>query len=59
VAFKDVPPGRYLAIAWEKVEEGDWFDPAVVKAAGSSAIRVTIAPKDNQHLDLKAIPAAK
>jgi len=58
VAFKDVPPGDYLAIAWEKVEEGDWFDPAVVKAAGSNAVKVTIGPKDNQHLDLKAIANA-
>jgi len=55
VAFKDVPPGDYLAIAWEKVEDGDWFDPAVVKAAGG--VRVAIAPKDSQHMDLKAVPA--
>jgi uncharacterized GH25 family protein len=57
VAFKDVPPGNYLAFAWEKVEEGDWFDPAFVKAAGNDGVRVTIGSKDNQHLDLKAIPA--
>jgi len=57
VALKDVPPGKYLAFAWEKVEEGDWFDPAFVKAAANDAVRVTIGSKDNQHLDLKAIPA--
>jgi uncharacterized GH25 family protein len=56
-AFKDVPPGKYLAFAWEKVEEGDWFDPAFVKAAGEDAVPVTIGPKDNQHIDLKAIPS--
>ena len=58
-AFKDVPPGNYLVFAWEKVEEGDWFDPVFVKAAANDATRITIAPKDNQHLDLKAIPPAK
>jgi hypothetical protein len=57
VVFKDVPPGNYLAFAWEKVEEGDWFDPAFVKAAGNDGTRVTIGSKDNQHMDLKAIPA--
>jgi hypothetical protein len=57
VAFKDVPPGNYLVFAWEKVEEGDWFDPVFVKAASNDATRVTIGPKDNQHMDLKAIPA--
>jgi hypothetical protein len=58
-AFKDVPPGNYLVFAWEKVEEGDWFDPVFVKSAANDATRITIAPKDNQHLDLKAIPPAK
>ena len=58
-AFKDVPPGGYLVFAWEKVEDGDWFDPAFLKAAANDGVRVTIGPKDNQHLDLKAIPASK
>jgi hypothetical protein len=56
-AFKDVPPGNYLAFAWEKVEEGDWFDPVFVKAAANDGVRVTIGSKDNQHQDLKVIPA--
>ena len=55
--FQDVPPGNYLAIAWEKAEDGDWFDPAVLKAAGDYAVRVSIGSKDNQHGDLKAMPA--
>jgi len=59
VAFKDVRPGNYLAFAWEKVEEGDWFDPVFVKAAANDAVKVTIGSRDNQHVDLKAIPAAK
>ena len=33
VVFKDVPPGNYLAFAWDKVENGDWFDPVFIKAA--------------------------
>jgi uncharacterized GH25 family protein len=57
VAFQDVPPGKYLVFAWEQVEDGDWFDPAFVKAATTYATRVTIAPRDKQHVDLKAIPA--
>jgi hypothetical protein len=54
-AFKDVPPGDYLAVAWEKVEEGDWYDPEVIKAAGTNAVKVTIGAKDHQHAELKAI----
>jgi uncharacterized GH25 family protein len=59
VAFKDVPPGRYLVFAWEKVEQGDWFDPVFVKAAANDAVRVTVEPREKQHVDLKVIPAAK
>lgn len=58
-AFKDVPPGNYLLFAWEKVEEGAWFDPAFVKAAASGATKVTIGPKESQRVDLKVIPASK
>lgn len=56
VAFKDVPPGDYFVIAWEKIEEGAWFDPAVVKAAQTGALKVSIAAKDSQHAALKALP---
>jgi hypothetical protein len=56
VAFRDVPPGDYLAIAWDKIEEGEWFDPAVVKAAGSNAVRLTIGPKEKQQAELKVVP---
>jgi hypothetical protein len=41
------------------VEQGDWFDPAFVKAAANDATRITIGPKDNQHVELKAIPSSK
>jgi hypothetical protein len=37
-ALKDVPPGNHLLFAWEKVEEGDWFDPAIVKAAANDGV---------------------
>jgi len=58
-AFKDVPPGNYLLFAWEKVEQGAWFDPALVKAVASEAIKVTIGPKESQHVEVRAIPASK
>jgi Carboxypeptidase regulatory-like domain len=57
--FKDVPPGNYLAFAWENVETGMWFDPAFLKANASSALKVTVAAKDNQHVEVKLIPSAK
>ena len=58
-AFKDVPPGDYLAFAWEKVEQGAWFDPPFLKAAANDATKVTIGPKESQHVEVKVIPASK
>jgi hypothetical protein len=55
-AFKDVPPGNYLLFAWEKVEQGAWFDPAFVKVAASEGAKVTIGPRDSQHVEVKLIP---
>jgi uncharacterized GH25 family protein len=55
-AFKDVPPGNYLLFAWEKVDEGAWFDPAFVKALAREATKVTIGPKESQRVEIKVIP---
>src|ERR1017187_4717028 len=55
-AFKDVPPGNYLLFAWEKVEQGAWFDLAFLKAAASEATKVTIGPKESQRVEIKVIP---
>jgi hypothetical protein len=41
------------------VEQGAWFDPEFLKAAASEATKVTIGPKDSQHVEVKLIPASK
>lgn len=56
VVLKDVPPGDYLVLAWEKVESGEWFDPDVLKAVEKQAARITVAPKGTGKVELKAIP---
>jgi uncharacterized GH25 family protein len=57
VALKDVPPGSYLALAWEKVDAGDWFDPVFLKAVESQAASVTIRSKSHEKAQLQMIPA--
>jgi hypothetical protein len=59
IALKDVPPGGYLAFAWEEVEEGVWFDADFVKAAQSQAVKVQVGPKANEEIQLKLLPASK
>jgi len=57
--FKDVAPGKYLAFAWEKVDEGAWYDPAFVKDAASAATTVTLGAKEGQHAEVKVIAGVK
>jgi len=59
VTLKDVPPGDYLAFAWEKVEEGVWYDAEFVKAAESQAVKVQVRAKGNEAVELQLSPAAK
>ena len=58
LTLKDVPPGDYLAFAWEDVEDGLWFDPEFVKAQ-TQGVRVQIGPKATEQVELTLIPAAK
>ncbi len=58
LTLKDVPPGDYLAFAWEEVETGIWFDPEFVKAQ-TQGVRVQIGPKATEQVELTLIPAAK
>jgi hypothetical protein len=54
--FKDVPPGDYLVCAWEKVEDGEWFDPDTAKAIEKQAVRVTVGAGGSEKVEVKAIP---
>jgi hypothetical protein len=59
VKIKDVPPGDYVAFAWEEVEEGEWLDAGFLKPFDNQATRVRIQPKGHEKAQLAAIPAAK
>ncbi|MGB7760592.1 MAG: carboxypeptidase-like regulatory domain-containing protein [Bryobacteraceae bacterium] len=57
VTLKDVPPGDYLAYAWEQVEDGAWFDADFMKNTQAPVVKVQVGPKDNQQIELKLPPA--
>ncbi|MGO9095085.1 MAG: carboxypeptidase regulatory-like domain-containing protein [Bryobacteraceae bacterium] len=59
VTLKDVPPGDYLAFAWEKIEEGAWYDPSFLRTVENQAVKVQIRPKAAEQVELKPIPAAQ
>ena len=50
---RNLPPGDYLLVAVDDVEQGEWFDPAYLEKIRESATRVTIAEGDKKTQDLK------
>jgi len=48
-----IPPGEYLTIAVDDVEQGEWFDPAFLDQIRGRATRVKIEEGDQRTQDLK------
>jgi hypothetical protein len=48
-----MPPGDYLVIAVDDVEQGEWFEPAFLEGIRGRATKVKIEEGDQQTQDLK------
>ena len=59
VTFTDVPPGEYLALAWQEVDGEEWLKPDFLKPFEKDAKHVTIEPRGNAKVELRQIPSAK
>jgi hypothetical protein len=51
--IRGLPPGDYMIVALDDVENGEWFDPAFLDNARRSAIRVSLSDGDTKTLELK------
>lgn len=49
-----LPAGRYLAVAVEDVEPGEWFDPAFLEQVKGAATRLVVGEGEQKTQDLKA-----
>ena len=52
--LRNLPPGDYLLIASDDVEQGEWFDPAYLEQARAGAKQLSISEGEKKTLDLKA-----
>jgi hypothetical protein len=48
-----LPPGEYLLVAVDDVEQGDWFDPVYLEAVKAGATRLTLAEGEQKTQDVK------
>jgi hypothetical protein len=51
-----IPPGDYIALSWEEVEEGEWMDPEFVKKYEERGKRIHVNEGGNPSLAITAIP---
>jgi hypothetical protein len=51
--IRGLPPGDYMLVALDDVENGEWFDPAFLDSARRSAIRVSLSDGDTKSIELK------
>lgn len=52
--LRNLPPGDYLLIASDDVEQGEWFDPAYLEQARAGAKPMSISEGEKKTFDLKA-----
>ena len=51
--LRNLPPGDYLLIASDDVEQGEWFDPAYLEQARAGAKQLSISEGEKKTLDLR------
>lgn len=51
--LRDLPPGRYYAVAVDYIEQGAWGDPEVLQQLKPKATSLTLDEGDTQTLNLK------
>jgi hypothetical protein len=57
--IRGLPPGDYMIVALDDVENGEWFDPAFLDSARRSAVRVSLSDGDTKTLELKLATLAR
>jgi carboxypeptidase family protein len=51
-----VPPGEYLIVAVDDVDQGEWFDPSYLDQVRNRATKIRIEEGDDRSQDLKVVP---
>jgi uncharacterized protein (DUF2141 family) len=51
--IRSLPPGDYLVIAVDDVEQGEWFDPAYLEEMRPAAKKVSLTEGEKKSEDLR------
>ena len=50
---RNMPPGDYLIVAVDDVEQGEWFDPSYLEKIRQGATRLSLSEGEKKTQDLK------
>lgn len=51
-AIRNLPPGEYRLAAAADLDQGEWFDPAVLERLSAGAMRLTLTAAERKTVDL-------
>jgi len=54
--FRDVAPGEYKVFCWERIENGEWQDPDVLRPFEDKGVRVTAKESGSATVEVRVIP---
>lgn len=52
--LRNLPPGDYLLLVTDNVEQGEWYDPSFLEGVRNAATRISISEGDQKTQDLTA-----
>jgi hypothetical protein len=50
ISIRGIVPGEYYALALPFIEEGQWNDPEYLDALSRSAVRITLAEREEREM---------
>jgi hypothetical protein len=50
--IRNLPPGEYLAVAYDDIAVNEWFDPALLEQLAPGAVRLTIGDSETKRHDM-------
>jgi hypothetical protein len=55
-SFRNLPGGAYRLVAVEDLEDGQWFDPAVLRQLAGAALAITVGDAETKTQDIRVAP---
>jgi hypothetical protein len=52
-SIRNLPPGDYFCVVFDDIEQGEWFDPAILQKLSEGAARISLSENEKKQHDVK------